>query len=191
MKPLLLGDHLAVLRFGYTHHGIYIGDEQVIHYQGPFSGDGQENKVTRSTLSDFRCGQPLKIIAHPKRAFSRNACVARACSRLGENNYHLLFNNCEHFVEWCIEDRHTSSQVDDATTALALAGASSLKSAPATQAVVSGLLGASISSTNATITGSSALSVMAISSVPAWAPLAVGVAVAYGAHRLFKWLNDY
>ena len=32
--------------------------------------------------------------------------------------------------------------------------------------------------------------VTALLSAPAWAPLAVGVAVAYGTHRLFKWLTD-
>ncbi len=189
MKPLL-GDHLAVQRLGYTHHGIYIGHQQVIHYQGPFSGDGEENRITLSSLWEFHCGQPLRIIAHQNRAFSRQTCVDRAHSRLGENNYHLLFNNCEHFVEWCIEDRHDSSQVNHAAATLALAGAASMKSGPATHAVVSGLLGVSISTTNASITGSSALSVAAISSAPAWAPLAVGVAVVYSAHRLFKWLND-
>jgi hypothetical protein len=33
--------------------------------------------------------------------------------RLGEQNYNLLFNNCEHFAHWCKTGRHRSSQVED------------------------------------------------------------------------------
>ena len=32
VKDLELADHLFVQRLGYTHHGMYIGDGQVIHY---------------------------------------------------------------------------------------------------------------------------------------------------------------
>ncbi|WMX36652.1 lecithin retinol acyltransferase family protein [Aeromonas caviae] len=28
------GDHLVSPRAGYQHHGLYLGDHQVIHYQG-------------------------------------------------------------------------------------------------------------------------------------------------------------
>jgi cell wall-associated NlpC family hydrolase len=28
------GDHLVSPRTGYQHHGLYLGDHQVIHYQG-------------------------------------------------------------------------------------------------------------------------------------------------------------
>ena len=38
----------------------------------------------------------------------------RARSRLGENHYRLLSNNCEHFVEWCLYDVHRSFQVERA-----------------------------------------------------------------------------
>ena len=31
---------------------------------------------------------------------------------LGEQNYNLLFNNCEHFATWCKTGRHRSGQVD-------------------------------------------------------------------------------
>ena len=38
MSSLHYGDHLISPRIGYEHHGIYAGDDWVIHYQGPFSG---------------------------------------------------------------------------------------------------------------------------------------------------------
>ena len=33
-------------------------------------------------------------------------------SRIGEQRYNLLFNNCEHFATWCKTGRHRSEQVD-------------------------------------------------------------------------------
>jgi hypothetical protein len=38
--------------------------------------------------------------------------VARARSRLGENHYHLLTNNCEHFCTWCLLGQARSEQVE-------------------------------------------------------------------------------
>lgn len=33
-------------------------------------------------------------------------------SRVGEDRYHFLNNNCEHFCEWCLRAEHRSHQVD-------------------------------------------------------------------------------
>lgn len=187
--PFTLGDHLAVQRLGYRHHGLYIGDGQVIHYQGPFASDDRTGQIVLCSLDDFHRGQPLQVVSHSNRPFSPEECIARAFSRLGEQDYHLLFNNCEHFVLWCIEDRHSSPQVNQATTALAATGSQLLKSSQGSQTIASGLIGASASLASAPATSGTILSVTALSA-PAWAPLAVGVAVAYGTHRLFKWLTD-
>jgi hypothetical protein len=35
-------------------------------------------------------------------------------SRIGEQDYNLLFNNCEHFATWCKTGRHRSGQIDSA-----------------------------------------------------------------------------
>ena len=45
------------------------------------------------------------------RPFSNAEIVARARSRLGENMYDVLRNNCEHFCEWCVTGRKRSQQV--------------------------------------------------------------------------------
>ena len=185
-----VGDHLVVQHFCYTHHGVYVGNGQVIHYQGPSFSDGQACRIILSTLEDFHGNQSLRVIAHPNRPFSRETGAARAFSRLGEHDYHLLFNNCEHFVLWCIEGQHDSPQVNHTSTALAATGTTLLKSGHRSQTAVSGLVGASTSLASAPVASSTILSVTAISA-PAWAPLAVGIAAAaYGAHRLFKWLTE-
>lgn len=33
-------------------------------------------------------------------------------SRIGEDRYHVLTNNCEHFCEWCVHAEQRSYQVD-------------------------------------------------------------------------------
>jgi hypothetical protein len=47
--------------------------------------------------------------------------VRRARSRIGEDNYRLLTNNCEHFCEWCLRGEPRSYQVE-ARLALPLRG---------------------------------------------------------------------
>jgi len=42
----------------------------------------------------------------------RPEVVRRARSRLGEDRYHVLRNNCEHFCEWCVRGQNRSYQVD-------------------------------------------------------------------------------
>ena len=42
----------------------------------------------------------------------RPEVVHRARSRLGEDRYHVLRNNCEHFCEWCVRGQNRSYQVD-------------------------------------------------------------------------------
>jgi hypothetical protein len=36
----------------------------------------------------------------------------RARSRIGEDCYRILSNNCEHFCEWCLRDERRSHQVE-------------------------------------------------------------------------------
>jgi len=104
------GDHLVTPRMGFTHHGIYLGDQQVMHYAGYIDGRGKK-PVMIVTLSRFDNGFGYWVEAPHTRRFSAQEAVHRAYSRLGENNYHLLFNNCEHFVNWCISGQHASRQI--------------------------------------------------------------------------------
>ncbi len=114
------GDHLAVSRLTYTHHGIYVGAGKVIHYQRPFTGP-LSSQVIISPLAEFQGDTPIRVIYHTQRPHSRKESVARAYGRLGENEYNLLFNNCEHFVLWCIEDKHNSPQVTRVAAAVVAA----------------------------------------------------------------------
>lgn len=44
--------------------------------------------------------------------YSGSETVKRAESRLGEDEYNLLFSNCEHFAIWCKTGLHESKQID-------------------------------------------------------------------------------
>jgi hypothetical protein len=100
-------DHLTVPRQHglFLHHGIDLGDGSVAHYL-----EGRE--ILRSSLQEFSRGQEVSVVDHPQ-ASPAGITLRRAMSRIGEQNYNLLFNNCEHFATWCKTGRHRSGQVED------------------------------------------------------------------------------
>jgi len=105
-----MGAHLESDRSGYSHHGIYVGCGQVIHYGG-FHHHGQRSPVEYITLECFASGNPVRVVPEPNACYSGIQVAARAMSRLGENQYRLLTNNCEHFCSWCIQGFARSNQV--------------------------------------------------------------------------------
>ena len=107
INPLLkLGDHLIARRVGYTHHGLYLGDGNVLEY---LMNEG----VTIVPLSSFANGHEIFIREHKNARYQGIQAVNRGMLRLGENHYNLLTRNCEHFVNWCIEGIESSRQVDN------------------------------------------------------------------------------
>jgi hypothetical protein len=42
---------------------------------------------------------------------SSDAVIERAKNRIGEKNFHVLFNNCEHFASWCVTGISNSEQI--------------------------------------------------------------------------------
>jgi hypothetical protein len=64
------------------------------------------------TLTAFAQGKPVAIACRSGQALKAQDILARARSRLGENRYHLLTNNCEHFAEWSRYGESRSAQVE-------------------------------------------------------------------------------
>ncbi len=106
-----LGAHLITSRRGYNHHGLYVGRGRVVHYSG-LSGFWQCGPVEEVSLSRFANGRPVRIVDHLEAQYSPEEIVRRARSRLGENDYRLLTNNCEHFCNWCLSGISRSAQVE-------------------------------------------------------------------------------
>ncbi|MGU7770340.1 lecithin retinol acyltransferase family protein [Burkholderia sp. MR1-5-21] len=107
---LPLGAHLVSDRIGYSHHGIYVGDGRVVHYAG-LCASLHRGPIEEVTLERFADDHAVRIVPHPYAAYAGRTAVLRARSRLGENRYRLLTNNCEHFCTWCLEGTGHSEQV--------------------------------------------------------------------------------
>jgi hypothetical protein len=105
------GTHLATSRRGYVHHGIYVGGGMVVHYAG-LSRFLHSGPVEEVAMSRFSRGRPVRVIECSESRYSPQEIVRRARSRLGENDYQVLRNNCEHFCNWCISGRSYSTQVE-------------------------------------------------------------------------------
>jgi hypothetical protein len=110
------GDHVKVKRFGYQHHGIYIGNGHVIHYTGDVWKHitGQEKAcIRRDTLEDFADNRKIEVV-HYTSCDPTEKVLERARERLREQDYALFSNNCEHFATWCKTGKKKSQQVRDA-----------------------------------------------------------------------------
>ncbi len=104
---MVAADHLQVPRQHglFQHHGIDLGDGTVAHYL-----EGKE--ILRSSITVFASNQIISIINHDQ-CSKRGVTLRRAMSRIGEQRYNLLFNNCEHFANWCKTGSHQSLQVEE------------------------------------------------------------------------------
>ena len=133
-----IGDHVFVDRsvFGvklYEHHGIYVGDDMVVHYNGLARGIVFEKscfeeilsnvvpldkrniaKVEMTSLEEFASGDTWQIKEHANAPFSGQDIALCAKARVGEQKYNLLINNCEHFCNECVFGEHVSEQVQNA-----------------------------------------------------------------------------
>lgn len=114
------GDHIRVQRSGvYSHHGVYISDDEVIHFTGTDDDsvlDWSKCEVICTDLAQFLRGGTLEVKIYTDDELNDLYPVehivdyARAC--LGDKGYNLAFNNCEHFANVCTLGRFRSRQVE-------------------------------------------------------------------------------
>lgn len=195
------GDHLVSPRTGYSHHGLYLGRNQVIHYTG-FSEGRHKGEIAITSLDEFCQGEGFTIQTYPFRLYNHEESAQRALSRLGEDWYDILLNNCEHFVTWCIQGLNSSPQVNNtlimAVAARALLTNSAVRTttqhlattvARNTAGAMSGIAAATGLATSTGVTTAVA-GLAATSAAPLAAVLATGVAVGYGIKKLADWMMD-
>ena len=202
-----IGDHLVTPRTGYTHHGLYLGNQQVIHYSGKSAHD--QGSIQQVSLEEFCDGKACRVRDYSFRVYGRKESVERAHQRLGEANYSILFNNCEQFVAWCIMGFGYSEQLLN-NTAIAIKAAPIIKQTidtfpELTTKIIPAISKDSVSSviatglgvtTTATLGGSAASTVAALSGglsiasvTPLSIPIAVGALVGYGVKRVIDWFD--
>mgnify|MGYP003292347099 CR=1 FL=1 len=119
MKEPYIGAHIRVQIQSIYHHGIYIGNDEVIQF-GLLSDmlkPKEEVRVLVSSIEEFLQGGFLEV-----RVFDRKErkiknddlkIVEIAKSKLGEDGYDIVHNNCEHFANFCIFNKKESKQIDD------------------------------------------------------------------------------
>ena len=64
------------------------------------------------SLSRIAAGHRVSVMSNLGPRFEGREVDRRARSRIGEANYRLFINNCEHFCEWCLRGQHRSHQMD-------------------------------------------------------------------------------
>ncbi|MEE9328292.1 MAG: lecithin retinol acyltransferase family protein [Cocleimonas sp.] len=106
------GQHLYIKKASgsYTHHALGLGNNRVIHYSGLANDFVAIGVIEEVSLETFSNGKDIQIRPHLDRKYEIEAAIIRANLRIGEKQYHILHNNCEHFVEWCISGKHRSLQ---------------------------------------------------------------------------------
>lgn len=114
------GDMIRVKSGTVYHYGIYVSDAEVIQFglapaARPTLKDS-EVEVLATDIDTFLGGQFLEVAEFDRKEKKANRApdevVSTARARLGERGYHILYNNCEHFVNECVSGKHYSEQVD-------------------------------------------------------------------------------
>ena len=103
------GDHLVATDTLHMHHGVYLDAGRVAQY-----GSDDDKRLARVEIVSeeaFARGRRVDVLDRPA-TFSADEIRRRVESRLGEQDYSLFGNNCEHFVNWCRTGHHVSRQVD-------------------------------------------------------------------------------
>ena len=110
-KELIAGDHIYVKRRRqfYSHHGIYAGNGQVLHFKGAVR-EKQDPTVIISDMATFLNNGNLQRRSYDRR-LPHAETVQLARAHLAQKGYSLVFNNCEHFATYCATGKKKSTQV--------------------------------------------------------------------------------
>lgn len=103
------------------HHALYMGDNMVLHYNAAYGESDLSATVRIDPVQVLEerarnVGETVKIREHSQRldrTQTQNMCM----SRLHENQYNLVENNCEHLVNWCVLGDSVSEQAGTRTPA--------------------------------------------------------------------------
>ncbi len=104
------GDHLRVRRpLGYFHHGIYVGDSQVVQFGGGIF-DKPGAFIGIAPLEAFAKRGAVEVVPYLDRDPAmavRRAMWLRECPPI--RSYSLIGFNCEHVARWCATGWETES----------------------------------------------------------------------------------
>ena len=115
------GSMIRVQAGSIHHYGVYVSPDEVIQFGlAPNARPGLKDsdiEVLSTDIDTFLAGQFLEVAEFDRKEKKTHPtpeeAVARARSRLGEKGYHILYNNCEHFVNECAFGKSNSRFLDD------------------------------------------------------------------------------
>ncbi|WP_217875222.1 lecithin retinol acyltransferase family protein [Pseudoalteromonas shioyasakiensis] len=94
----------------YYHFGIYAGEGKVIHFS---RGEVRKDELDVFLEDTGMFNSDIDIMYFDPEYSSKytlEKSYRRAKSKLGERDYQLLKNNCEHFAVWCRTGKAVSAQ---------------------------------------------------------------------------------
>lgn len=114
------GSAIRVNRGLYSHYGIYVSDEHVIHFSAGATEDilsaSESARIIDTNIDVFSKGDTVETLIYDesnKPVRNPQEIVNFAYSMLGTGGYNLVTYNCEHFVNLCLYDKAYSNQVNN------------------------------------------------------------------------------
>ena len=112
----LPGDVVRIFFYGVWHMGIVVNDGYIVSRSFSMGG------IVKQTYDEFRRGQGVQYFGYPG-SLSRQEVVRRVESRVGENGYCPLTDNCDHLYHFAHGLLERSPQAKPVMLIAGLAGA--------------------------------------------------------------------
>ena len=96
------------------HYAIYVSDSCIIQYgkASDIFQDSSEVSVQVGTIKEFVGNKYIEVreysLLEKLKKNSKEKIIKKAKERIGEKKYNILNNNCEHFVNECVFNKHES-----------------------------------------------------------------------------------
>lgn len=126
--PGSVGDLIVFQRQLYKHYGVRVENDEIVHLtsaRGLNTSDvfhgiiaGQIYSTTNPSIAVIEKEKCSALYKEGDKVYAEHCSlptreiVDRANSKVGEEGYNLLSNNCEHFARWCCDGERKSIQAD-------------------------------------------------------------------------------
>lgn len=112
------GDIIRVKHRFYYHYGVYIDDSNIVQFglAEDAVNKAEDVRVLSSDVSHFCNGTDVECavlspMEKAKRRSPEETC-AYAVSHIGDRDYNIIHNNCEHFAYQCVFGEKTAPGMD-------------------------------------------------------------------------------
>lgn len=97
----------------FRHYGIQLSNGMVIHFKGKLEYIHANAWIQYTDCLEFSQGDEIYPASEVRFLFPPEIVSQRALCQIGScfGGYNFLWNNCEHFVNWCACGRRISRQV--------------------------------------------------------------------------------